>query len=151
MSCSVHFRNIQCISSPFGHPTRERTGIIYNAFCTLNGGFRIGARHVTFLKGSLVYLHETMTGLTNPTTMPFSSSANWLRGHAMDHLRHGYFAVLKAGPIPQHIAFVMDGNRRHARSNGVDVLQGHVDGVVALKKVRVQSMSPAKTSQGRKH
>ena len=69
----------------------------------------------------------------------------------MDHLRHGYFAVLKAGPIPQHIAFVMDGNRRHARSNGVDVLQGHVDGVVALKKVRVQSMSPAKTSQGRKH
>ena len=69
----------------------------------------------------------------------------------MDYLRHGYFAVLKAGPIPQHIAFVMDGNRRHARSNGVDVLQGHVDGVVALKKVRVQSMSPAKTSQGRKH
>ena len=69
----------------------------------------------------------------------------------MDYLRSGYFAVLKTGPIPQHIAFVMDGNRRHARSNGVDVLQGHVDGVVALKKVRVQSMSPAKTSQGRKH
>jgi undecaprenyl diphosphate synthase len=29
----------------------------------------------------------------------------------------------------------MDGNRRHARINGMKVLQGHVDGVVALKKV----------------
>ena len=55
----------------------------------------------------------------------------------MDHLRHGYFAVLKAGPIPQHIAFVMDGNRRHARSNGVDVLQGHVDGVVEIGRAHV--------------
>ena len=92
-----------------------------------------------------------MVGWTNPMTMPFSSSANWLRGQALDCLRHGYFAVLKAGPIPQHIAFVMDGNRRHARNNGVNVLQGHVDGVVALKRVRARPMGPAKTSQGRKH
>jgi ditrans,polycis-polyprenyl diphosphate synthase len=67
--------------------------------------------------------------------MPFSSSANWLRDQAIDLLSPGCFAVLRAGPIPQHIAFVMDGNRRHARINGMKVLQGHVDGVVALKKV----------------
>ncbi|KAN0136121.1 Decaprenyl diphosphate synthase-like protein [Lactarius tabidus] len=67
--------------------------------------------------------------------MPFSSSANGLRDEAIDRLKRGCFAVLRAGPIPQHVAFIMDGNRRHARINGMEVLQGHVDGVVALKEV----------------
>ncbi|KAH9021576.1 Decaprenyl diphosphate synthase-like protein [Lactarius pseudohatsudake] len=33
-------------------------------------------------------------------------------------LRVASFAVLREGPIPQHVAFVMDGNRRHARTRG---------------------------------
>ncbi|KAH8979735.1 Di-trans-poly-cis-decaprenylcistransferase [Lactarius akahatsu] len=69
--------------------------------------------------------------------MPFSSSTNcqWLSDQIIDSLRHGSFAVLREGPIPQHVAFVMDGNRRHARTHGTKVLQGHVDGFAALKKV----------------
>jgi len=43
--------------------------------------------------------------------------------------------VLRAGPIPQHVAFVMDGNRRYARINNVKLIQGHIDGFVALRRV----------------
>jgi undecaprenyl diphosphate synthase len=32
----------------------------------------------------------------------------------------------------------MDGNRRYARNKGVKVIQGHVDGFVALRRVRAQ-------------
>ncbi|KAF5391454.1 hypothetical protein D9757_001887 [Collybiopsis confluens] len=43
--------------------------------------------------------------------------------------------VLAAGPIPQHVAFVMDGNRRYARSKGKIVQEGHGDGYMALRRV----------------
>ena len=43
--------------------------------------------------------------------------------------------MLKAGPIPKHIAFVMDGNRRYARMNRKEVQQGHSDGFIALSCV----------------
>lgn len=44
--------------------------------------------------------------------------------------------VLSAGPIPRHICFVMDGNRRHARSHGKRAFEGHTDGFYALHRVR---------------
>ncbi|KAH9968857.1 Decaprenyl diphosphate synthase-like protein [Russula dissimulans] len=59
----------------------------------------------------------------------------WLRDKAVDHLRRALFGVLRAGPIPQHVAFIMDGNRRYARTNGIKLIQGHVDGFVALRRV----------------
>jgi len=43
--------------------------------------------------------------------------------------------ILAAGPIPRHVAFVMDGNRRYARRNNKALQQGHSDGFVALKRV----------------
>ncbi|KZV88305.1 Di-trans-poly-cis-decaprenylcistransferase [Exidia glandulosa HHB12029] len=43
--------------------------------------------------------------------------------------------VLKAGPMPQHVAFVMDGNRRYSRRKGVEVREGHSQGFVALRRV----------------
>ncbi|KDQ61268.1 hypothetical protein JAAARDRAFT_191362 [Jaapia argillacea MUCL 33604] len=44
-------------------------------------------------------------------------------------------AVLAAGPIPKHIAFVMDGNRRYARQQHKAIQQGHADGYVALERM----------------
>ncbi|KAI0307911.1 dehydrodolichyl diphosphate synthetase [Multifurca ochricompacta] len=67
--------------------------------------------------------------------MPLLRSALWLRDKAIDRTRRAFLAVLRAGPIPQHVAFVMDGNRRYARIKGMKVLQGHVDGFVALRRV----------------
>lgn len=43
--------------------------------------------------------------------------------------------VLKTGPIPQHISFVMDGNRRFAKNNSLPLKEGHRLGAEALVKV----------------
>lgn len=43
--------------------------------------------------------------------------------------------VLSTGPIPNHIAFVMDGNRRYARRKGEAVARGHDEGSQALRRV----------------
>ncbi|KAK7449756.1 cis-prenyltransferase [Stygiomarasmius scandens] len=43
--------------------------------------------------------------------------------------------VLASGPVPQHVAFVMDGNRRYARMHGKQVQEGHGEGYLALKRL----------------
>ena len=65
--------------------------------------------------------------------------ALWLRDCAIDRIRRALLGILKSGPIPRHVAFIMDGNRRYARNKGVRVIQGHVDGFVALRRVRAQT------------
>ncbi|WVQ96451.1 di-trans,poly-cis-decaprenylcistransferase [Kwoniella sp. CBS 9459] len=42
--------------------------------------------------------------------------------------------LISLGPIPQHVGFVMDGNRRYARISGKQVSEGHGDGFAALKR-----------------
>ncbi|KII88333.1 hypothetical protein PLICRDRAFT_175932 [Plicaturopsis crispa FD-325 SS-3] len=44
-------------------------------------------------------------------------------------------ATLAAGPIPQHVAFLMDGNRRYARRLHQQVAVGHSQGFVTLKRM----------------
>jgi len=43
-------------------------------------------------------------------------------------------AILAAGPVPQHIGFVMDGNRRYARQRNQKVQEGHYQGFHALHR-----------------
>lgn len=43
--------------------------------------------------------------------------------------------LLALGPMPRHIGFVMDGNRRYARTKGMKVTQGHTDGFQSLRRV----------------
>ena len=40
--------------------------------------------------------------------------------------------ILKCGAIPQHVAFIMDGNRRYAKRLGLDKIQGHAQGFEKL-------------------
>ncbi|KAH7105906.1 Di-trans-poly-cis-decaprenylcistransferase [Auriculariales sp. MPI-PUGE-AT-0066] len=42
---------------------------------------------------------------------------------------------LKAGPMPKHIGFIMDGNRRYSRTKGIPVRDGHSDGFAAMRRV----------------
>ncbi|WWC62522.1 di-trans,poly-cis-decaprenylcistransferase [Kwoniella dejecticola CBS 10117] len=42
--------------------------------------------------------------------------------------------LVSLGPIPQHVGFVMDGNRRYARGLGKEVSEGHGEGFAALKR-----------------
>ena len=54
--------------------------------------------------------------------------------------RRGLIKVLAAGPVPQHVAFVMDGNRRYARQRNMAVKEGHTNGFYALQQVRTLSV-----------
>jgi ditrans,polycis-polyprenyl diphosphate synthase len=67
--------------------------------------------------------------------MFFVQALSWLRGKLERKFQDILLTILAAGPIPKHVAFVMDGNRRYARRNNKNVQQGHSDGFDALKKV----------------
>ena len=56
-------------------------------------------------------------------------------------VRELLIGALRQGPIPQHVAFVMDGNRRFARTHGIETLEGHNLGFEALARVRSRSAS----------
>jgi len=51
-------------------------------------------------------------------------------------LRELLIGALRQGPIPQHVAFVMDGNRRFARNHQIETVEGHNLGFEALARVR---------------
>lgn len=55
--------------------------------------------------------------------------------YAISHLRELLVGALKQGPVPQHVAFVMDGNRRFARTHGIETVEGHNLGFEALARV----------------
>ncbi|KAF9450262.1 Di-trans-poly-cis-decaprenylcistransferase [Macrolepiota fuliginosa MF-IS2] len=59
----------------------------------------------------------------------------WIYNKIVAKAQQCILAVLAAGPVPQHIAFVMDGNRRYARSHNKKIQQGHSEGFVALHKI----------------
>jgi ditrans,polycis-polyprenyl diphosphate synthase len=60
----------------------------------------------------------------------------WLPGVAPGpRLRALATAVLQAGPTPQHVAIIMDGNRRYARRHHAAPIAGHAAGFAALQRV----------------
>jgi ditrans,polycis-polyprenyl diphosphate synthase len=60
-------------------------------------------------------------------------------------LRRVAAAVLRAGPVPRHVAFIMDGNRRFADAHGWERAQGHARG---FDRVRSCSRSLARSGPG---
>ena len=42
--------------------------------------------------------------------------------------RAAVFRILSAGPLPRHLAIIMDGNRRYANRQRIDRREGHVKG-----------------------
>ncbi|KZV13929.1 dehydrodolichyl diphosphate synthase 6-like [Dorcoceras hygrometricum] len=47
-------------------------------------------------------------------------------------LRRLLFFILSVGPMPKHIAFIMDGNRRYAKQQNLEEGAGHKEGYCAL-------------------
>lgn len=60
---------------------------------------------------------------------------SWLQNTLSEKSKLALINVLAAGPIPRHVAFVMDGNRRYARRLHKQVQQGHAEGFIALRRV----------------
>ena len=44
--------------------------------------------------------------------------------------------IIHLGPMPKHIGFIMDGNRRFAKTNAFKAFKGHEMGFKRLEKVR---------------
>jgi ditrans,polycis-polyprenyl diphosphate synthase len=43
--------------------------------------------------------------------------------------------ILRVGPVPQHVAFIMDGNRRFAKQNHQETREGHNAGFQSLSHI----------------
>jgi ditrans,polycis-polyprenyl diphosphate synthase len=55
---------------------------------------------------------------------------------AVKFARELLIGTLRQGPIPNHVAFVMDGNRRFAKERHIEAIEGHSLGFEALARVR---------------
>ncbi|RDW60511.1 undecaprenyl diphosphate synthase family protein [Aspergillus mulundensis] len=72
--------------------------------------------------------------------MHLSKLRNWFLAsppieYAISKLRDLLVGAIKQGPVPQHIAFIMDGNRRFARTHGIETVEGHNLGFEALARI----------------
>ncbi|ODV61009.1 undecaprenyl diphosphate synthase family protein [Ascoidea rubescens DSM 1968] len=54
---------------------------------------------------------------------------------ALEVLKSIVTSALKTGKIPQHVAFIMDGNRRFARKHHIEVKEGHNEGFNSLAEI----------------
>ncbi|GAA5990469.1 hypothetical protein JCM11641_007213 [Rhodosporidiobolus odoratus] len=73
-----------------------------------------------------------------PSDPPLPLSASlvpYLPSFTHSLLRSLLISSLSLFPLPQHIAFIMDGNRRSARERHLPVRVGHEEGFEALKRV----------------
>ncbi|KAJ5505818.1 hypothetical protein N7453_004775 [Penicillium expansum] len=73
-------------------------------------------------------------------SMHLSRLRNWFLAsppaeYAITSLKELLIGALQQGPVPQHVAFVMDGNRRFARSHGIETVEGHNLGFEALARI----------------
>ncbi|XP_029649254.1 dehydrodolichyl diphosphate synthase complex subunit DHDDS [Octopus sinensis] len=59
--------------------------------------------------------------------IPKKKELSWLQGICAQ--------IIKTGPMPKHVAFIMDGNRRFASKTSIDQSQGHIKGFIALTEV----------------
>ncbi|KAG7562893.1 hypothetical protein FFLO_01722 [Filobasidium floriforme] len=69
-----------------------------------------------------------------------SDLLNSLSSYATSRLTRLLLSILSCGPIPRHIAIVMDGNRRYARERGLRVGRGHEAGFESLKGILEQCL-----------
>ncbi|XP_054251145.1 dehydrodolichyl diphosphate synthase complex subunit DHDDS isoform X3 [Indicator indicator] len=53
---------------------------------------------------------------------------SWIREGELTIIERFCANIIKAGPMPRHVAFIMDGNRRYAQKCHVERQQGHSQG-----------------------
>ncbi len=69
------------------------------------------------------------SSILSSTLVPSSSSSStWIFDKPAALIHRVCFYILKWGPLPKHLAIVMDGNRRYAKKKGVDRVEGHQGG-----------------------
>lgn len=56
------------------------------------------------------------------------SSLSWFKETKRSLVESVCIRLLRCGPIPRHVAFIMDGNRRYARKARLETIDGHKEG-----------------------
>jgi hypothetical protein len=79
---------------------------------------------------------ELQKGLFSPKAQVVTAAWSARRSEGLSTLHRAarYLAatVMRAGPVPRHVAFIMDGNRRWAKTNGLKTHSGHTAGYEAM-------------------
>lgn len=70
--------------------------------------------------------------------MNLTASVYALYAWVSNVLRKIVIAVLRQGPVPKHIAFIMDGNRRFATKQGLKRIYGHQQGYLKVSCCAMQ-------------
>ena len=94
------------------------------------------AHHGGCERCGLVCHHQGSAPSSNPMALGICRFISYLAAWLSSLWTRFVLLVLSTGPIPNHIAFVMDGNRRYARRKGEPVSSGHDQGSQALRRVR---------------
>ena len=66
---------------------------------------------------------------------------SWIREDNQSFVHRICNNILRAGDIPRHVAFIMDGNRRFARKRNYAHAQGHLLGFDKLSQVHFSNKS----------
>ena len=77
-------------------------------------------------------IDETIPASTQPSSPNFLSSPV---SYLSKQFREFLIKTLRHGPIPQHVGFIMDGNRRFARKVKVQTTKGHYMGFTKMEEV----------------
>ncbi|KAG6885638.1 hypothetical protein C0992_004997, partial [Termitomyces sp. T32_za158] len=71
-----------------------------------------------------------------------TKALQWLRDEIGKKAQRLLLGVISSGPIPKHVSFIMDGNRRYARSHDRTVQEGHDEGFLVLGRVETVPYMP---------
>lgn len=74
-------------------------------------------------------------GVSFVTVMTDWISSFPLTQHAAKFAKEQICKVISTGPVPRHIGFIMDGNRRYARKNKMELKEGHSAGFDSMAKI----------------
>lgn len=90
-------------------------------------------RDSTFFSNSTMSL-ISLTGLLNTfATFP-------ILGYCTNFAKDWVLEIMKTGPVPKHVALIMDGNRTYAQKMNLPLRDGHFAGAESLILVRKQTL-----------
>lgn len=114
------------VSFPLSLLIRTDKLFIQNAF------HRLASTSYFNLNCILSLLDESLIQRTGRSFWSKEIEMSWIVENSLTVIQQFCVNVIKCGPIPRHIAFIMDGNRRYATKNNVQKIKGHSKGFEKL-------------------
>jgi len=84
---------------------------------------------------SILKYHLEYSSKDSMATLPLLQIISNLLNIIGGWFEHLLLLTLACGPIPTHMAFIMDGNRRYARAQGKQGYEGQAHGMIVFRNV----------------